>query len=260
MKLVFSSTWASIPRYKVDFYEQAVVGAYEAAATTFGTGSKTEKRYHAVPTKEILAKARSLNFKMGPNRLRKTFLEPLEEAGLLSSEQDPDDKRGLAWTPIQLAQKNGRLGERRSFEPESVRRALKQVSDGLGDLVPNYSYPDGLLVSDLGEFTVYLIGGTRTDENETVTQGQAPPGAKLITEPEQVSVSSQSEPALPSDNSAVPTEPAAHLKYPTCSEPGCGKVLGQGDELSVYTLGKQHFCRGHYLSRTKEAKEARDQA
>jgi hypothetical protein len=167
MKLVFSSTWASIPRYKVDFYEQAVLGAYEGAATVIGTGDKVEKRYHAVPTKEILAKARSLNFKMGPNRLRKTFLEPLEEAGLLSSEQDPDDKRGLAWTPIQIAQKYGRLGERRSFEPESVRRALKSVSDGLGDLIPNYSYPDGLLVSDLGEFVSYLIGGKQEEGTAT---------------------------------------------------------------------------------------------
>lgn len=292
MKLVFSSTWASIPRYKVDFYEQAVVGAYEAAATTFGTGAKTEKRYHAVPTKEILAKARSLNFKMGPNRLRKTFLEPLEEAGLLSSEQDPDDKRGLAWTPIQLAQKYGRLGERRSFEPESVRRALKQVSDGLGDLVPNYSYPDGLLVSDLGEFTVYLIGGGEPVEASSHRDGPAefPSIIDDETGPSKEVAESGGLPTVPGVNrdgmttqgadsaqyrppasleqrgvEATPTpppsdktdRPRAHLIVRTCSEPDCGRGLPPGEN---YVWQKKPVCREHYLGRAREARESRDQS
>jgi hypothetical protein len=34
------------------------------------------------------------------------------------------------------------------------------------------------------------------------------------------------------------------LIYPRCSV--CGKELGKGDELSVYTIDKKHYCRNHF--------------
>jgi hypothetical protein len=261
MGLVFSSTWANLPRYKLDFFEQAVTKAYEGVSTAIKVEDRTEKRYHPVPTKEILRVAREVGFKMGPNRLRKTFLEPLEEAGLLGSEQDPDDRRGLVWTPIQIAQKYGRLGELRNFSPDLLIEALKGLQTGLGNLVANYAYPDGRLVSDLGELVEFVLkgGGEGVDPPSHTTPdpglGSAPEvqGGALLGANEKRDVEGTPTPP-PSDISDDSDRPRAHLIVRTCFD--CGKELPPGEN---YVWQKKSLCREHYLGSAKEAREAGSQ-
>ena len=163
--LVFSSTWSHVPSYKLSFYDAVVLGCYEANASISGRGTKS---YRPLKTKEILEFARKVGQKIGPKRLRETFLLPLEEAGLLSSETDADDRRGMVWTPAELAGKYTKLGDSYNFSLDSVIGALKRVQSELANEQGIYTKPDGKTAWDLEELAFFLIGPPTPTEPKEV--------------------------------------------------------------------------------------------
>ena len=158
--LVFSSTWAHIPRFKTDFYREVILEAWEAKSSVV-VGKKT---YSPLTVKEILAEARKQGTRLGPDTLRKKYLVPLEEAGVMSSEVDPDDKRGHVWTPIETAQNYRKLAEPVNFDLLSVKEALKAVQTGMGEIQSIYAYPDGRFPADLQELAEYLLTRPKGEE------------------------------------------------------------------------------------------------
>ncbi|MDG6926718.1 MAG: hypothetical protein JRN09_09230, partial [Nitrososphaerota archaeon] len=123
IRLVSTSIWAAVPAYKLAFCTDVLESAFIQAGNS------------PVSTKLLLSVARSKGMKIGPDSLRKTYLVPLEEAGLAVSEVDPTDKRSLVWSPVQMPQKYGRLRDSTNFSLLSTKRSLKSCSDGIGDLV-----------------------------------------------------------------------------------------------------------------------------
>ena len=153
--LVFSSTWSHIPAHKLAFYEGVVLKLYEAGSSLDGKGRKV---YVPMKTQEVLEFARKRGWKLGPKRLRETYLEPLEESGLLSSAADPDDRRSLLWTPSETSQKYTKLGDSHNFAPDSVIAALKRVQSELAVEQGIYTQPDGKTAWNLEELALWLIG------------------------------------------------------------------------------------------------------
>jgi DNA-binding MarR family transcriptional regulator len=256
IELVYSSTWTSLPRYKVDFYEDVLLPVYEATAREVqnrkqGTLVK-EKVYDAVPTKAVLEFARSKGMKVGGSSIRKSYLEALEEVGLATSEVDSADKRAYLWRPVQIPRIYEKLRESRSYSRDGVIGALKQSQTDMGNLVVNYAYPDGRLVSDLQELAGVIFpeqpdnsdtsdkpeaGGNAAKEQtakmHSGEEAETKTGDELSPGPLHDGVISQPRPDSP-----PPPSPGQVL----CPE--CGKEPLDPDHVSYVDKNGRRICRG----------------
>jgi hypothetical protein len=134
LELNEESAGISIPRYKLDFFRKVIVPAYANNIRTEShsgprTGSLIQvEKQEPLTTRQIIEFAKSVGIAIGPQRLRKVFLDSLEEGGYLISRPDPDDKRQNVYEPIgNGAQKYGELRNLRNFDLRWLERAYNQA-------------------------------------------------------------------------------------------------------------------------------------
>jgi hypothetical protein len=136
-KIFFEETgqeiFTGVPTHILKVFKDVIVPlcAYattEKDGTTQLTLIEDKKEWRDVPTREIVDKSG-----ISANTLRNHYLTVLEDAGLISSYPDPNDKRGKTWHIMKLepdtvnAPKSTLFGEGSIFTPELLKKRLDEL-------------------------------------------------------------------------------------------------------------------------------------
>jgi hypothetical protein len=180
LKLILGSVIGSLPEYKVKFWRQYVVGAYEAKARGLLPMEMREGKLVPVErppdyakaeltSREILDYAASKGYTMGPSRLNDTFLKSLVETGYVKDKDDSEDRRRKLYTPVrevgETVERLRDLAVPAFDKPETVQRALEQLQSMASPTIINYQLFDSVrretqLATNLSDVAIMLCNGT----------------------------------------------------------------------------------------------------
>jgi len=172
-----SSFSSAIPAYKVEFWKDFVVAAYEAKARGNLSAKKgedgklvTEEKplkdtdYKPLTISEIVDFANDQGNRIGPNRVRETFLKSLIEVDLVKEEPDPENKRQNLYAPrlasIKLITQLTDSANPSMIDPRIPLAALEQLKLNARATIINYRISSGggsVLASNLQEVIDCLL-------------------------------------------------------------------------------------------------------
>ncbi|MDE2040555.1 MAG: hypothetical protein KGJ45_11155, partial [Elusimicrobia bacterium] len=133
------------------------------------------------------------------------------------------------------------------------KQSLKSLSNQIGDLVVNFSYPDGRLVSDLEELALSLMEGGEGLDPSSQTNEPTMPNSETVPGPEQHDSRPGSEQGEERGVEGTPTPPKSRI-VSKCVD--CGKEPTAGENFTLKGVGE--LCREHFEKRTAARREVKE--
>lgn len=179
LKLILKSVIGSLPEYKIRFWHDYILPAYEAKARgeliakvedgkLVPIDTKPKYELAALTSEDIRDYAESKGYRIGPSRLSDTFLKSLIEMGYVKANDDPDDKRRKLYTPVRAMEEMGReLTESANasiIEPEIPQAELEKLQLEMSPDLVNYLMPGDMkheaqLATNLHDVACRLVNG-----------------------------------------------------------------------------------------------------
>ena len=179
LRMILGSVVGTLPEYKLQFWKDQIVGAYEAKARgelpmemrngKLAPSNRAPDYSKAELTSaEIGDFAAAHGYRVGPARLNDVFLKSLIEAGYVKDRDDPEDKRRKLYMPVrEMAEIGKELRETANaaiIDPEVAIEALNSLQSDATPTIINYQIPGDMkhearLANDLREVADYLVNG-----------------------------------------------------------------------------------------------------